>query len=339
MSHELETVGGRTSFAFNKHNGDPWHTLGNPVDGDQPLPVMLKEAAADFIVERAPIYVMTPGGMIEDPDYVATVRKNPHFVEGSDEHFPYQRLGVVQSTYGIVQNETVFQRALDIVGASQGEAAIDTLGVLFDGRQVFGYLDCGVTSIDPGGINDKVEHGLAVWSSHDGSMAVSYAVTDTRAVCHNTISWGFARAKRTFKARHTSQVQATLADAATAMDLRTRYTEAFVAQCEALLATAAPASTLDKVLEGVFPTPGPDATQRSKDHVTRTHDAIRRLYEGPNNAGGFGRNGWTVYNAVGEFLDHYRKGTPEALAYASMSVGSWVDQAKAKTAGLILATV
>jgi hypothetical protein len=63
------------------------------------------------------------------------------------------------------------------------------------------------------------------------------------------------------------------------------------------------------------------------------------LFLNEKNAGGFGFNGWSAYNTVVEYLDHYRDAKPEERAIASMDYNSWVTRKKAVTQEIILSLV
>ena len=57
-------------------------------------------------------------------------------------------------------------------------------------------------------------------------------------------------------------------------------------------------------------------------------ETIKTIYTGPKNAGAVGNNGWAAWNAVVEYLDHHRDGTPEERALTSMDETSWVTKRK-----------
>ena len=52
MSHELEIVDGKASFAYRKQGGAPWHKLGVAVDGHQTAPQMLELAKSGFSTDK-----------------------------------------------------------------------------------------------------------------------------------------------------------------------------------------------------------------------------------------------------------------------------------------------
>jgi hypothetical protein len=83
----------------------------------------------------------------------------------------------------------------------------------------------------------------------------------------------------------------------------------------------------------------PDESERQKKNREEVWGVVKGLYVNKNNAGGYGRNGWSMLNAVGEYLDHYRDADANDKASASMSVYSWVTKTKRETERHILSLV
>lgn len=337
MTAEIEIKqDGSASFAYNQRNGDPWHLLGTPVDGNQSLEVMLHTVGADFTAYAGPVKSTGTFGEVVDPTRIMVLADRWLPGEDGEDHLVTQPLGVMGEGYQIVQYAEVGEKALAVVGAAEGQAVVDTMGLLYGGKRFFAFIDLGDLYIDPNGINDKIERGLGVYTSHDGTIAVTYAMSDIRWVCKNTINLGLATAKRVFRAKHTTSVKARMAEAQKVLGISTAWAETFRRQAEQLLSVPFTPVLMDRVLNKVFPVPS-GGTDRQERNVQDIHDTVRRLFLTENNAGGFGSNGWTLYNSVGEYLDHVRTGKPEEKALASMQVGSWVDKKKAQTADLILA--
>lgn len=340
MSHALEIRDGKASFAYNKNNGDPWHSLGTPIDGKMTIEEALKVSRTDFTVTKVPLRGLdeeADGTLLYVPNKVATVRDFP------DNLFSDQKLvlGVVGANYEVVQNRTVIERAFDVVGASQGAAHLDTAGALFDGQRVFYCISLDDLIIDPTGINDVIEQYLVLYSSHDGTIAVTYCFTPIRAVCKNTVTMGVNGAQRIFRAKHTNSVDARMREANTILGVSADWAKAFSKKAEALLAVPMPADRREKILEKVFPEPK-DATERQKANVASKRTTVRSLYAGPNNAANYGENGWTMYNAIVEYLDHYRTGVSDEdrqTAIMEPRDNSWVNTQKIRAAELVLAGV
>ena len=216
-----------------------------------------------------------------------------------------------------------------VVGASKGDAVIDTCGVLKGGARFFAGIDLGTLVIDPTGVNDKIARYLVVSHGHDGYWPIRYANTDVRAVCQNTVIMGIKNAERLFTARHTRNADEYLNTAQEALQISTDWAKNFKIMAEQMLTIPVPQASqrVDKVLNTVFPIKPTetDSQRRNREEITGT---IRALYGSQKNAGGYGFNGWSIYNSVVEYLDHHRKGDASDRALATIEEYSWVNKAK-----------
>ena len=95
---------------------------------------------------------------------------------------------------------------------------------------------------------------------------------------------------------------------------------------------------IDKVLNTVFPKKK-DETDRQRENRESINELIRALYLSDKNAGGFGNNGWSLYNTVVEYFDHYRDAKPTERAISSMDPNSWVTKKKDEAQNAILALI
>lgn len=348
MSHELDiTSDGTVRFAYNLQDGRPWHVLGQPIDDAEATAAqMLRAARCDFEVRTYPVIaveeviqpdgtrVLVPiqnldGSYVEIEDSRATVR--------IDSDLRMDGLSTVGTRYIPEQNEVVLNKALSIVEASDHDAVVSTVGATHGGKRFFAAIDLGKLVIDPLGINDTIERWLLVYNSHDGKVPTTYANTPIRAVCNNTVRAGLSRAKATFKARHTrNALEFDMEEARKALNLSVQWAEEFKILAEQMLAIPVAAPQIDKVLKDVFP-----LDSSATDRVKRNHDEkmvkIRGIYQSEKNAAGFGNNGWSLYNAIGEYLDHHREGTAQERALTSMDETSWVTKAKVKAQEAVLA--
>lgn len=321
-----ETSG--ASFAYNAETGAPWHRLGVPMAGHQTPDAMLKAAYADYRVSLEPMYVKSPDGrLVPVAGQFATARTNPH--TGS-----FEALGTVKSRYTVLQNHEVIERALAVVGASRGDAVIDTAGVLFDGRQFFASIDLGTLVIDPGGVADSISRYLLVKTGHDGNTPLTYANTDVRAVCNNTVAAGLAKATRVFKAKHTPNAHGRLEEAREVLNLSTTWANEFQAMAMEMLSIKMTAGKLDRVIDSVIP---PVDTARRQANRNETVEAIKHIYAGPKNAAFVGENGWAAWNAIVEYFDHYRPANDDTeRALTSMDESSWVTRRKITAQSAVL---
>lgn len=338
MAHELEiSKAGKAKMAYADREV-PWHRLGKPMAGLQTAEAMLQAAEADFDVALTKVIAVDDdlnplrnpdGSPVFISDSRATVRLN---LDGTIDG-----LSTVGTRFVVQQNKDCLDRALDIVGASKGDAIVDTCGVLNEGREFFACLDLGSLFIDPKGVNDKIQRYLLVRNGHDGKTAITYANTSIRAVCKNTVMTGLKTANAVFTARHTRNAESAIEDAAKVIQMSGTWSTDFVTMAEQMLRIPVPAGSaqLDKIVSKIFPHKR-DETERQRKNIEEIHLMVRGLFVNDKNAGGFGFNGWSAYNAVGEYLDHYRDAKPEERAIASMDYNSWVTRKKAETKELIL---
>jgi len=339
MAHELEfDKHGNAKMAYATHV--PWHRLGVKMDGLQTAETMLAAAQADFDVALTRVAAVDDqGNIILNPDGTpvliedsrATVRVNP---DGS-----FDGLATVGTRFTVEQNKECLMRALDVVAASSGTAVVDTVGVLHGGREFFACIDLGSLIIDPTGINDKIERYLLVRNGHDGKTPITFANTPIRAVCKNTVIMGVKSARKTFTAKHTRNSDKAVETARNVLNISVDWAEQFRASAMELLRVPVPAGSrqFDKVFDAVFPIAS-DATDRQRKYHDNIQMTVRGLYGTAKNAAGYGYNGWATYNAIAEYLDHFREGTVDERALSSMDTNSWVTKRKeiAQTAILSL---
>ena len=121
------------------------------------------------------------------------------------------------------------------------------------------------------------------------------------------------------------------------LEISTAWATQFQQTAERLLAISVPqkSTQLAKILDGVFPTKATD-TERQKRNRDGVVALVRGVYENEKNAGGYGYNGWSAYNAIVEYLDHYRDAKADEKALASMNNNSWVTQKKVLAQEIIL---
>lgn len=340
MSHEIEiNADGKARMAY---AGDiPWHKLGTPMGGLQTAEAMLEAAMADFDVVTTKVaavddegnFILNPDGtpvLVEDSR--ATIRVNP---DGS-----FDGLSTVGTRYVPTQNKESLQRALDVVGASAGEAVVETCGVLREGKEFFASINLGSLVLDPTGVNDKIERYLLVRNGHDGKVPITYANTPIRSVCRNTVLMGLANARSIFTARHTRNQESAMEQAGEVLRISSDWARSFKETAEKMLSIPVPAGSrqFDKVFEAVFPNKS-DFTKRQRENYDDLGMRVRGIYLSSKNAGGYGQNGWAAYNAIGEYLDHHRDAGAEDRAVASMDQNSWVTKNKLKAQSAILSLV
>lgn len=339
MAHELEVNDdGTARFAYASGGGIPWHHLGVSMDGLGTVDEMLRVSGADYEVLTTRVAAIDDEGrFITNSDGSPVVVDDSRATIRIDRDGQISGLSTVGTRYVVKQNIEVAERALAVVGASRGDAVVDTAGVLQGGRRFFMTIDLGPLVIDPNGVEDVIARYLVVSTGHDGVWPVRYANTDIRAVCNNTIRLGLDEAKRVFVARHTKNMDSAFDDAREVLNISTAWANDFRTMAEEMLAISVPSASarLDKVIKNVFP-PQKSMTDRQMKNWTRQVTAIRAIYESSKNAGSYGHNGWSIYNAIAEYLDHHRDGSLTEKAIASLDDTSWVTRTKLKAQNAVL---
>jgi phage/plasmid-like protein (TIGR03299 family) len=299
---------------------------------------MLEAAYADYDVVLTKVAAVDDNGaLIRNTDGTPVIITDSRATVRMDIDGTFSPLATVGTRYEVRQNREVLERAVAVVGASKGDAVIDTCGVLRNGARFFSTIDLGAIVIDPAGINDRIGRYLVVSTGHDGVWPIRYANTDIRAVCNNTVVLGLQQAQRVFTARHTRNVDFAMDDARTVLNLSTAWSEAFTKQAEDLLRINTSPSTgrIDRVLGTLYPE-RPTETERQRRRREGIVEVIRSIYMNEKNAAKFGHNGWSLVNAIGEYLDHYRESTPQERAAASMDDTSHATRTKLQAYGLVL---
>jgi phage/plasmid-like protein (TIGR03299 family) len=333
MAHELTfDREGRAAFCYNHRNGNPWHRLGTAFDGPIPAWEALIAARADRVASKVPLLALTEMGTVEVDSHCAVVWPS------IDDFDVAQVLGVVSKDYHLVQYHEVVELAYAIIGAADDTPLLDTLGLLFDGRRLFGFIDFGdVAEVLPNGAVDRFTRGLGFMSSHDGSQSVTFATSWLRWVCNNTVTAGLGSARRVLRVRHTSNADERLAQAPQLLGLAYGGDEEFSAIVAELGAAELGPGELDRLIARIWPKPeGPDATDRAKAIWANRTERLVALYEGPSCAGGFGDNRWSVYNAVSEYLDHVQGDDGERRARGAIDPSSYATVRKERTLAVLL---
>jgi phage/plasmid-like protein (TIGR03299 family) len=341
MAHNIEISNdGTAKFAFAGET--PWHKLGKRMTGLSTIDEMLEAAQADYQVILTKVIVADDdGNPILNADGTPVIVDDSRATVRVNENGTFDALSTVGTRYDVRQNREVLERALAVVGASSGDAIIDTCGVLKRGARFFSTIDLGTLIIDPTGVNDKIARYLVVSHGHDGLWPIRYANTDVRAVCQNTVMLGLKQAERVFTARHTRNVDEYLKTAQEALHISTEWATHFRKEAETMLGIAVPQSSnkVDKVIEAVFTPPSVDDGDRVRRNWEEINGTIRALYANQRNAGGYGFNGWSIYNTIVEYLDHHRSATSTERALASIDENSWVTKRKITAQKAVLSLV
>jgi phage/plasmid-like protein (TIGR03299 family) len=225
------------------------------------------------------------------PAHYAVIRDNPFTTEE-------EVIGVVGSDYTPRQNEEfepIMQTLLDASGASIS-AAGDYYG---NGKQVFFTMDLP-ESVLVGGV-DRVDHKLTIFTSHDGSMAITPVITSFRTFCANCKNVAISKSASFTKIRHTRNADARLAAAHKALEISWKTAKEFDAVAEKLIATPLPDQTFWEIVKDLYPAP---AAKRGETLQEARNATLGQILHGPTNANISG-TAWAGLQTVIEYGQHH----------------------------------
>jgi phage/plasmid-like protein (TIGR03299 family) len=155
------------------------------------------------------------------------------------------------------------------------------------------------SSLQIGGV-DAIDMYLMAWNTHDGTSSFNLMTTPIRVVCQNTLSMAINNAKSSFALRHTTNVQGKVQEAREALQLSWKYTEAFTAEAEELLAQKLSTNDFAKIVEKLIPID--ESVDRKRTLSEEARGALMGLWNAPTQQNVFGTK-WAAWNAVVEYAD------------------------------------
>jgi phage/plasmid-like protein (TIGR03299 family) len=289
----------------------PWHGLGAVLD-DYPRST-LDQAGLGWGVRTASVLVEREAAWRDDFG-----QERPAELERADAYKATLRsdtgdlLGIVGVDYEPLDNREAFRFLDELIGS---QLYFETTGSLWGGRRVWvlarlpGWIEVG---------GDRAGTYVFVANAHDGSMAVTAAVTPIRIVCANTLGYALSRADgadalRTFRFRHTSGLHTRLHEARRVMQITIDYAEQFKRLGDRLaLEPISERALRSRVLDTLFaPAEGiGDRAARNREEAKQAVMAIFRG-QGPvgDTRGSAPGSKWCAANAIAEYADFGRRYT------------------------------
>ncbi len=304
----------------------PWHGLGRRLPANVTGEEMVRFADLGWNVVERPVYADGVASPIAG--FKALVRDDREKV-----------LSVVTRTYGVVQNS----EALTLLDAAVGEgnAVYHVAGALDDGRTVFLLAEVNT----PGHVwtlaGEEHKPYLLLYTSHDGSKAVTLKFCATRVVCMNTLSVALGEQGAKLSIKHTRTASERVQQAATVVARARAYFKGF---SERVLRLAAQQFTLQDataITERVIPTVKIDGKATVTDGVKAARSTIVALFAGQADSTVDRRisgTKWGYLNAVSAFTDHNqrRRGGAEGRMSA-IAIEGTADAIKQRAMDLLAA--
>jgi phage/plasmid-like protein (TIGR03299 family) len=222
-------------------------------------------------------------------------------------------LGIVSDEYEVVDNRDAFRFLDALIGS---ELHFETAGSLWGGRRVW-VLARLPEYVELGG--DLSATYVYVANSHDGSMAATAAVTPIRIRCANTLGAALrqaehgANAQRTFRFRHTGNLQTKFAEARKVLGMTIDYEKQFKALADRLALDPISETALERRVLRHLWVIDEDTGKRARAHRERAIEQVLAIFGGPgaggNTTGNSPGSKWVAFNAIAEHLDYGRRYT------------------------------
>src|SRR3954466_8712316 len=226
---------------------------------------MVAAAGLDWSVEQHPLEAVidNSGGSLRLPvlRHVANVRSDTRAV-----------LGVVGDGYEPLQNRAAFAfcDAITDSGRAHWIGAGETRG----GARVHALMRLDREIRIGGAEGEDVLPLLCFRNGHDGGLAVTVAVAPFRLACLNGMLLPLEGAQRTWKARHTANIEAKLADARRTLGIAWRYYDELEEVGGQLIGERMEAGEFERFLARLVPLPEPRPDRSDGGRAVRNVERV-----------------------------------------------------------------
>jgi phage/plasmid-like protein (TIGR03299 family) len=260
---------------------------------------MVAAAGLDWSVEQHPLEAVIEREYqslrVPVPRHVANVRSDTRAV-----------LGVVGEGYEPLQNGSAFAFCDSITDS--GRAHWIGGGSTRGGARVHALMRLDREIRIGGAEGEDVLPLLCFRNGHDGGLAVTVSVVPFRLACLNGMLLPIAGAQRTWKARHTANVEAKLADARRTLGIAWRYYDELEELGGRLLRERLTEGDFERFLAGLVPLPDPRPDQtdggRAVRNAEQVREAIRTAYRAAPDLDAIRGTRWGALQAVTAYVDH-----------------------------------
>lgn len=257
-----------------------WHGLGTVVKEAPSSEEAIRLAGLDWEVHSEPIFLKDKV-LIEDR--FANVRVSDRKV-----------LGILGKQYKIVQNKEAF----DFVDSLLGEGiTFESAGSLNEGRRIWLLANLPSKKI----LGDEIVPYLVFSNSHDGSKAVTAALTPTRVVCQNTLNLALNGAKRSWTIRHIGNIAKKKDEALHTLNLAFSYMDKMEEKAELLQQVKI--KDFSSIVKAVYPIEE-EASDRVRSNIDQLRSDVEGIYNFTEDLKKFKGSAWGVYNAFADHVSH-----------------------------------
>lgn len=302
----------------------PWDVMGPALTGQahKSVAAALEANGLDFTVSMEPVYGQAPDGtVIGAPNLRSVVRP---MADGS-----HQVLAVTGKRFTPIQNADAFAVSDHLV-AEFGASIVGAADFRGGGASLLvTALPTTITLRTPQGGTDEVNLNLLTKNAHDGSSALTFALTPIRPACTNALPAALREAKRVWKVSHTPKAQERVDLARHAIIASLAYADEFQAEAQAMMDTAMVDREFDLLVARLWKVEEGKEDTRAGQNRLETQEAVRALYRESETLEGVRGTRWGGYNAITEYLDWGREVRTGEVGRAEGMLDGFNTRAKA----------
>ena len=206
-------------------------------------------------------------------------------------------LGVVTDRYRVVQNTEAFAFTDALLGEG---VQYETAGSLMGGRKVWLLARLPREFIIAG---ERISPYLVFSNTHDGSGAVSVAVTTIRVCCNNTLNLALATAQRSFSMIHTGDIRGKINEAKQTLFMADQYMEDLGREFERLRRQKLSDQQVREYIDLLLPVEKGASSVTVKNVRKLRNDMAMRYFDAPD-LKDLGSNAYRFINAASDFATH-----------------------------------
>lgn len=326
MSHDIMRRNGKDAMFCVGDRDAAWHKLGQRTAQTVTWAEAVQLADLNWEVVKKQLHARNPLGTVVPVPMYGTFRTD----DGA-------YLGCVGDGYSIIQNKDQFQWIDAILEAANG-SHYESAGALGNGERIWALarIPQGDYQIDGG---DKHQTYLMGATSHDGSLAQTLKLVDTRVVCANTLAVAIRESGMAIRIKHTTNAKARMDAAVKVMANVMDAATGIKAKMERLASHKLTRESVQHVLDRLFPPSADEKANQTRRNNTLVE--VLGLYDN-NDKSAFPSvkgTGYNLFNAITEYADHFRTARgngskPEQVATARAESAMFGSGEKLKTQAL-----
>jgi len=221
------------------------------------------------------------------------------YANGTVESYPMGPIGKVYRHNAISQ---IVQAGNSLF--ADADLGFCSWGTLFDLSRIYACARLGETIVGqlPNGQPDTLTHYLTLSTSVDGSIRTRGSISTVRAVCYNTVTWGFITSSSRFSLKHAGGMEERTETAVNELLGFIEESEAIDTVAQTLAEESITHGEAEEIIEAWLGEKDENASRTIQNRREEAFSSVYNLFiQGQGNRG---QTKWDLYNGMTEYLDH-----------------------------------